>query len=90
MSLQDTRSCMKDKLRKNWNNYFQRWLDENIATTDTTIECGEGVMCRFCDGDVYRGKICVRTLRAYLKSTNRTINYAKADFLDVWTGDYWE
>lgn len=77
-----------DKVKRNWENRFQRW--SNKMADDGTIpegKCGYGLMCDYCsDNDI--GRPCVRALNEYLRIANKKIDYEKLSFEDAWDGRF--
>lgn len=77
-----------DKLKRNWENRFQRWSDK-MAEDGTVPEgkCGYGLMCDYCEENTY-GRPCVRALNEYLRIANIKIDYEKISFDDAWNGRF--
>ena len=75
-----------NKIKRNWENRFQRWSDKSGLSTKNTTGygcCGYGSMCDYCDGN-HNGRECIRALNAMLKAENKTIDYVSQKFEDVW------
>lgn len=70
--------------KRNWENAFQRWSDEQgiYGTTDLGA-CGYGSMCDWCEDNSY-GRPCVRALNAMCREKGIVINYSDRDFKAVW------
>lgn len=85
------RTHKDNRARRNWENRFQRWSNNQLLEDGTTSYgvCGYGSMCDYCTDNTY-GRPCVRALNAYLKENDLTIDYKNAEFTDVWSGNYFE
>ena len=80
-----------DKVKRNWENRFQRWSDKmaEVATT-TEGKCGYGFMCDYCEDNTY-GRPCVRAFNEVLRSVekyNIKVDYEKLSFEDAWDGRF--
>ena len=75
------------KLRRKWENAFQRWSDkESLDGTTPEGCCGFGSMCDWCKNNSY-GRPCVRALNAMCRDKKIRIDYTDYDFKKVW-GNY--
>jgi hypothetical protein len=83
------KSDKSDKVKRNWENRFQRWCNRESQDEVTSMGiCGFGEMCDYCKDNSY-GRPCVRALNEMLRERNLTIDYERADFYSVWFGGYW-
>lgn len=75
-----------DKLRRKWENGFQRWSNK-AAQDESTSDgvCGFGAICDHCEDNTY-GKPCVRALNAMLREKRLSIDYEKVTYEEVWNG----
>lgn len=77
-----------NRIKRNWENRFQRWSDKNGLSTNNTTSfgcCGYGSMCDWCDGE-HNGRECIRALNSMLKAQKIKLDYEKATFNKVWGG----
>lgn len=75
-----------DKTKRNWENAFQRWSNEQAMDgTNSHGICGYGSMCDWCEDNTY-GRPCVRALNAMLREKGQTVDYLNRDFEAVWHG----
>ena len=83
-----TPKSKQDNAKRRWENGFQKWSDdENTADIYSSYgACGYGSMCDYCEGDISKGRPCVRALNAMLKETGKKIDYENMTFEDVWEG----
>lgn len=78
-----------EKVKRKWENRFQRWCNEMFEEEGTSIgKCGNGGMCDYCADNSY-GRPCVRALNQMLREKHLSIDYNKADFLQIWNNSYW-
>ena len=83
------KSDESDKVKRNWENRFQRWCNEMFEEEGTSIgKCGNGGMCDYCADNSY-GRPCVRALNQMLREKRLSIDYNNADFLQIWNNSYW-
>lgn len=78
------KSKQTDKVRKNWENAFQRW--SNTLSQDGTTSlgaCGYSSICEYCKDNSY-GRPCVRALNLMCKERKIIIDYTKRNFEDIW------
>lgn len=76
-----------EKVKRKWENRFQRWCNEMFEEEGTSIgKCGNGGMCDYCVDNSY-GRPCVRALNQMLREKHLSIDYDNTDFLQVWNGD---
>ncbi len=84
----DKRNTAETKLKRNWENAFQKWSDYmglgNGSTEDYGC-CGYGSMCDWCEDNSY-GRPCVRALNAMLREKGKKVDYDDTDFVKVWRG----
>ena len=74
------------KKKRNWENHFQKWSDENAQEGYMSYgSCGYGSMCDWCEDNSY-GRPCVRALNAMCREKNISIDYDDRDFEKVWCG----
>lgn len=79
------------KIKRNWENAFQRWSDREALNEITPNgKCGFSEICDYCESDnnKFYAKPCVRALNDMLRKTRRKIDYNNADFEKVWDGDF--
>ena len=68
------------KLKRNWENAFQKWSDKQ--SQDGTSHygcCGYGSICDYCDGND-KGRPCVRALNEKARIKRITIDYNDRNF----------
>lgn len=77
----------KRKKKRNWENAFQKWSDENGMSngTESYGSCGYGSMCDWCKDNSY-DRPCVRALNAMCREKGIAIDYSDKDFCKVWRG----
>lgn len=74
------------KEKRNWENAFQKWSNEQSQNGSNSCGCcGYGSMCDWCEDNTF-GRPCVRALNAMLREKGRQIDYSKRNFEDVWYG----
>lgn len=74
------------KKKRNWENAFQKWSDENGLDGAMSYGCcGYGSMCDWCEDNSY-GRPCVRALNAMCREKGLNIDYENRDFEKVWRG----
>ena len=74
----------EDKAKRNWENAFQRWSNEQFHEGPVSYgACGYGSMCDYCDDNSY-GRPCVRALNAMCRDKLIHINYNERDFEEIW------
>lgn len=77
-----------DKLRRKWENGFQRWSNKALLDGGTPNgACGYGSMCDYCE-DNSRGRPCVRALNAMIREKRLSIDYEKTTYEEAWNGKY--
>ena len=78
-----------DNEKRNWENAFQKWSNEQgmDATTEHYGKCGYGSMCDYCDDNTY-GRPCVRGLNELCRIEHIDIDYKRRNFEDVWCGEF--
>lgn len=75
-----------DKLKRNWENRFQRWSNGFFDDGTTPYgKCGYGSMCDHCENNDY-GRPCVRALNDMCRAKNIKIDYEKQTFENAWEG----
>lgn len=78
-----------EKVKRKWENRFQRWCNEMFEEEGMSIgKCGNGGMCDYCADNSY-GRPCVRALNQMLREKRLSIDYNNADFLQIWNNSYW-
>lgn len=85
----NTQSKAEEKKKRNWENAFQNWSNNEALDNDTSIngKCGYGSMCDYCSDNSY-GRPCVRALNAMCREKGIYLNYDLMDFEDVWNGEF--
>lgn len=84
------KSDKSEKVKRNWENRFQRWCNKMFEEEGTSIgKCGNGGICDYCADNSY-GRPCVRALNLMLREKRLSIDYSNADFLQVWNGSCWK
>lgn len=66
------------KMKRNWENAFQKWSDEmgiSDKNYDSYGNCGFGSMCDYC-GDNSYGRPCVRALNERCREKHISIDYS--------------
>ena len=78
-----------DKEKRNWENRFQRWSNNEGMNnpTSSTGKCGYGSMCDYCE-DNTKGRPCVRALNEICREKHITIDYKNKNFKDIWNGEF--
>ena len=73
------------KLKRNWENAFQKWSNDSFINDGTTSygACGYGSMCEWCKANDY-GRPCVRALNAMCREKQINIDYSERDFEKIW------
>ena len=76
-----------DKLKRNWENRFQKWSNKNAWDNpgESYGKCGYGSMCDNCEDNTY-GRPCVRALNDMCRAKNIKIDYEKQTFENAWEG----
>lgn len=70
--------------KRNWENAFQKWSDEQGIDGLTSYGvCGYSSICEWCENNTY-GRPCVRALNAMCREKNIQIDYSERDFEKVW------
>ena len=77
----------KRKEKRNWENAFQKWSDNNGMSNgaESFGSCGYGVMCDWCEDNSY-GHPCVRALNKMCREKGITIDYSSRNFEKIWLG----
>lgn len=85
----NTQSKAEEKKKRNWENRFQNWSNNEALDNDTSIngKCGYGSMCDYCSDNSY-GRPCVRALNAMCREKGIYLNYDLMNFEDVWNGEF--
>lgn len=75
----------KAKIKRNWENAFQRWSNDKQQNDDTTHygKCGCASMCDYCIDNGY-GRPCVRALNAMCREKHIVIDYCNRNFEEIW------
>ena len=78
-----------DKEKRNWENRFQKWSNNEGMNSPTTSngKCGYGSMCDYCGDNTY-GRPCVRALNEMLREANIKLDYKTITFEEVWNGEF--
>ena len=77
-----------DKLRRKWENGFQRWSNKEFMDGGTGYgACGYGSMCDYCEDNTY-GRPCVRALNAMIREKRLSIDYEKTTYEEAWDGKH--
>ena len=77
-----------DKLRRKWENGFQRWSNKELMDGGTGYgACGYGSMCDYCEDNTY-GRPCVRALNAMIREKRLSIDYEKTTYEEAWDGKH--
>lgn len=78
-----------NKIKRNWENAFQRWSNEKglYAPTEHYGKCGYGSMCDYCEDNTY-GRPCVRALNEMCRIKRIAIDYKNQSFIDAWCGEF--
>ena len=76
-----------DKQKRNWENGFQRWSNDQALNYDDRPfgKCGYGSMCDYCEDNSY-GRPCVRALNEMCRDSYIKIDYSKRNYEDIWNG----
>lgn len=82
-----TQAEINKKKKRNWENGFQRWSDNQSSSSDGESFgcCGWGSMCDYCE-DNSCGRPCVRVLNEMCREKGIAIDYEKTDYKDAWFG----
>lgn len=85
--LTDAQKKSDTKLKRNWENAFQKWSNkhgiENMDQCEDFGCCGYGSMCDWCEANDY-GRPCVRALNSMCRENGIQIDYTDRDFTKVW------
>lgn len=86
--LQEQVTKLRDyqKVKRSWENAFQKWSDEHGMEQDNTTSygcCGYGSMCDYCEDNSY-GRPCVRALNKMCHEKRITVDYTDRDFSKIW------
>lgn len=81
----DKWNATEAKLKRNWENAFQKWSNDSFINDGTTYygACGFGSMCEWCESNDY-GRPCVRALNAMCRDKHIQIDYTNRDFEKIW------
>lgn len=73
------------RIKRNWENAFQKWSNNSFIYEDDTVYgvCGYGSMCEWCNANDY-GRPCVRALNAMCREKGISIDYSDRDFEKIW------
>lgn len=75
-----------DNLRRNWENGFQKWSNEQAQDGTSPLGvCGYSSMCDFCEDNTY-GRPCVRALNAMCRAEGIKIDYTNKNYQAIWEG----
>lgn len=75
----------KAKIKRNWENAFQRWSNDKALNAETEHygKCGYGCICDYCvDND--KGRPCVRALNAMCREKHIAIDYSNRNYEEIW------
>lgn len=76
------------KIKRNWENAFQKWSDKrSLDGMDPIGCCGYGIICDYCTGNDY-GRPCVRALNEMCRKKGITIDYENTTYEDAWYGRF--
>ena len=82
-----TQVQINEKKKRNWENGFQRWSDNERNKFDRKPFgcCGWGSMCDYCEDNSY-GRPCVRALNEMCREKGIAIDYDNRNYEDIWHG----
>ncbi len=74
-----------NKVKRNWENAFQKWSDDKHINDGTSHygKCGYGSMCDYCADNSY-GRPCVRALNFMCREKGIIIDYNNKNFEEIW------
>ena len=80
---------LSKKKKRNWENGFQRWSNNQNSQHDGKFFgcCGWGIMCDYCEDNSY-GRPCVRALNEMCKEKRIVIDYDNRNYEDIWCGNF--
>lgn len=85
-TMQETLKKEQQKLRRKWENGFQRWCNTHSEDeSDSLGICGWGFACDYCEDNSY-GRPCVRALNARCRETDIEIDYLQTSYENAWKG----
>ena len=89
VSATKTQVQINEKKKRNWENGFQRWSDNESNKFDGKPFgcCGWGRMCDYCDDNSY-GRPCVRALNEMCREKGIAIDYDNRNYEDIWGGNF--
>ena len=84
-----TQATIKEKKKRNWENGFQRWSDNQSSKSDGKSFgcCGWGSMCDYCEDNSY-GRPCIRALNEMCREKGIAIDYDNRNYEDIWNGNF--
>ena len=89
VSTAKTQATVNEKKKRNWENGFQRWSNNQISQPDGKSFgcCGWGSMCDYCSDNSY-GRPCVRALNETLREKGIAIDYDNRNYEAIWNGNF--
>ena len=89
ISAMKTQVMISEKKKRNWENGFQQWSDNQSNQSDGKPFgcCGWGSMCDYCSDNSY-GRPCVRALNEMCREKGIAIDYDSRNYEDVWSGNF--
>ena len=74
------------RLKRNWENAFQRWSNEQGMDGYHSYGCcGYSPICDYCSDNSY-GRPCVRALNLRCREKHILVDYSKRNFEEIWRG----
>ena len=89
VSATKTQVTISEKKKRNWENGFQRWSDNQSSQSGGKSFgcCGWGSMCDYCEDNSY-GRPCVRALNEMCREKGIFIDYDNRNYEDIWNGNF--
>lgn len=79
-TLENIQAEAAKKMKRNWENAFQRWSNKHSQDGTTPLGCcGYGGICDYCE-DNHIGRPCVRALNAKAREKRIDIDYNDRNF----------
>ena len=84
-----TQATINEKKKRNWENGFQRWSDNQSSSSDgKSLGCRNwGSMFDYCEDNSY-GRPCVRALNEMCREKGIAIDYDNRNYEDIWSGNF--
>lgn len=80
-----TKQNKTDNQKRNWENAFQRWSNNEFGQPNAYGKCSYGIMCDYCEDNPH-GRPCIRALNRMCREKHIKIDYSKREFENIWNG----